>query len=85
MKARNTLRNLTLLLVFAVAAMDASATNDPKGDRATAGKATATTVPTGAPRKMAAAFVDPTLPLAALVERERAERNEKNLTLPLTK
>lgn len=85
MKALNTLRNLILLLAFAVVALDAAATDGPKSRRCSpvaqgCGKAvakTATASPANTSRKMAAAFVDPTLPLAELVERERAERSGK--------
>lgn len=85
MKALNTLRNLILLLAFAVVALDAAATDGPKSGRCSpvaqgggkAGAKTAIAGPTRTFRKMAAAFVDPTLPLAELVECERAERTGK--------
>lgn len=76
MNASATLRHLTLLLVLAMAAPAASATDH--GKKATKAAAKVSVEPAAKPqRKEVAAFVDPTVPLAELVERERTERSAK--------
>lgn len=76
MNASATLRHLTLLLVLALAAPAASATDH--GKKATKAAAKVSEEPAAKPqRKEVAAFVDPTAPLAELVERERTERSAK--------
>ncbi len=76
MNASATLRHLTLLLVLALAAPAASATDH--GKKATKAAAKVSVEPAAKPqRKEVAAFVDPTAPLAELVERERTERSAK--------
>lgn len=76
MNASATLRHLTLLLVLALAAPAASATDH--GKKATKAAAKVSVEPATKPqRKEVAAFVDPTAPLAELVERERTERSAK--------
>lgn len=73
MKALNTFRHLIILFVFGLAAGNASASEGAKKARKGDNKpAVAQTMKTQ--RKMAAPFVDPTLPLAELVERVRIER-----------
>ena len=73
MKALNFLRNLILILAFLVAASSASAADGAKKSRKLASKvATERTVKPQ--RKEVAAFVDPTTPLAELVERVRSEQ-----------
>lgn len=73
MKALNTLRNLIIILVFAVAAANASASNGASEPRKADSKS-AVAKPVTPQRKMAAPFVDPTLPLTELVERIRTEQ-----------
>lgn len=76
MNASATLRHLTILLVLAMAAPAASATDH--GKKATKAAAKVSVEPAAKPqRKEVAAFVDPTVPLAELVERERTERSAK--------
>ena len=76
MKAPTTLRHLTLLLVLALAAPAASATDH--GKKATKAAAKVSVEPAAKPqRKEVAAFVDPTAPLAEMVERERTERSTR--------
>ena len=80
MNALATLRHLTLLFVFALAAGSASASEGAKKTRkgdnpgSSAGAGPAVTRTVKAQRKMVAPFVDPTLPLTELVERARTER-----------
>ena len=74
MKALNTLRNLIFLFFFAAAAASASASDAPAkpahGEQVRKQAAHRTA---GARRKEVAPFVDPTLPLAELVERARLQ------------
>lgn len=84
MNAKNSLRALTVLLAFSSMVFAASATDEPKGEpQATGKQADAKDVSkqtrplAGTSRKMSTAFVDPTLPLAEWVERERTERTRK--------
>lgn len=73
MKALATLRHLTILFVFALAAASASASDGAKKTRRIANKpASERTVKHM--RKEVAPFADPTLPLTELVERVRTER-----------
>ena len=72
MKALTTLRNLTILLVFALAAATASASDGAKRARKAVVKAEAANT-VKPQRKEVAPFVDPTLPLTELVERVRME------------
>ena len=73
MKALNTLRNLIFFFAFVLAATSASAADGAKKVRKTVSKpAVERTVK--AERKQVAAFVDPTAPLAELVERVRTEQ-----------
>ncbi len=73
MKALPTLRHLTILFVFALAAASSSASDGAKKARKADNKPAV--VQTVKPqRKMVAPFVDPTLPLTELVERVRTER-----------
>lgn len=76
MKALRTLRHLAVLLLFALAAATASATPGERGTKKIrkAGERTAVERTTKPQRKQVAAFADPTLPLAAFVERVRAEQ-----------
>lgn len=77
MKALATLRNLTILFVFAMAASTASAADGATKGRK--GSAKPAVERSAAPqRKQVAAFVDPTAPLAELVERVRTERNTQH-------
>ena len=69
----NTFRQLSILFAFTLAFSSATATDGEKHARKSAAKPT-TAQAVKAPRKEAAAFVDPTTPLAELVERERAKR-----------
>ncbi len=72
MKALATLRHLSILVLFALAANSASATDGAKKTRKAAVKPA--TEHTAQPqRRQVAAFVDPTTPLAELVERERKQ------------
>ncbi len=67
-----TLRNILLLLVLAMAAATASAeTGRTKRNKATTRQVAA---PQNHQRHEVAPFVDPTLPLAGMVEQVRAER-----------
>ncbi len=77
MKPLATLRLLSLLVLFALAANSASAVDGAKKCRKAACKAAKEQTVTPR-RKMVAAFVDPTSPLAELVERERTARNKRN-------
>ena len=72
MKALATLRHLTILFVFALAAGSASASEGAKKTRKADNKP-AVVQPLKPQRKMVAPFVDPTLPLTELVERVRTE------------
>lgn len=73
MKALNLLRNLIFLLTFLCAASSANAAEGTEKTRKAASK-TAAERPVKALRKEVAAFVDPTAPLAELVERMRTEQ-----------
>ena len=73
MKALATLRHLTILLVFALAASTVSAADGAKKARKTNAKPAVERAAT-AQRRIVAAFVDPTAPLAEMVERVRTER-----------
>ena len=71
MNALNLLRNLLLLLTLLLAASSVSAA---EGEKNTRSGAKPHVVRTAKPqRKVVAAFVDPTLPLAGFVERIRLE------------
>ena len=72
MKALATLRHLTILFVFALAAGSASASEGAKKTRKGDNKP-AVVQAVKSQRKMVAPFVDPTLPLTELVERVRTE------------
>jgi hypothetical protein len=81
MKALNTLRHLTILFVFALAAASASASDGAKlpspgssGKTRKIADKSAVERTVKPQRKEAAPFVDPTLPLTELVERVRTER-----------
>lgn len=77
MKALNLLRNLIFLLTFLAAASSVSAaegTEKPRKASTNGSRAGAAERTVKAPRKEVAAFVDPTAPLAELVERVRTEQ-----------
>ena len=77
MKALNTLRNLIFFFAFVLAASSASAADGARKNRkVTAKPAVETTVK--APRKQVTAFVDPTAPLAELVERVRTQQAQQH-------
>jgi hypothetical protein len=73
MKALATLRHLTILFAFALAAATASASDGARKPRKAVAKAEVA-CPVKPQRKEVAPFVDPTLPLTELVERVRTER-----------
>ena len=73
MNALATLRLLTLLVLFTLAASPASAKEGAKKCRRPACRPT-TEQAAKPQRRLVAAFVDPTVPLAELVERERSAR-----------
>lgn len=73
MKALNTLRNLIFFFAFVLAATSASAADGTKRTRKVSAK-TGTEHAIKPQRKEVAAFVDPTAPLAELVERVRTEQ-----------
>lgn len=77
MKTLATLRQFLVLIVFAMAAATASAEDGSKKTRKNSKKQNVertTLAPQPAQRRQVAAFVDPTLPLAEMVERIRSER-----------
>jgi hypothetical protein len=81
MKALNTLRNLIFFFVLVLAASSASATDGAKlhspgasGKLRKADSKPAVERTAKPQRREVAAFVDPTAPLAELVERVRSER-----------
>lgn len=76
MKALDTLRNLIIFFAFVLAATSASATDGARKVRRTVSKPAVER--TAKPqRKEVAAFVDPTTPLAELVERVRTEQAQQ--------
>lgn len=77
MKALNTLRNLIFFFVFVLAATSANATDGARKNRKVVAKPTVETT-VKAERKQVAAFVDPTAPLAELVERVRTEQAQQH-------
>jgi hypothetical protein len=77
MKALNILRNLIFFFAFVLAATSANASDGAKKVRKADGKP-AMERAVKAPRKQVAAFVDPTAPLAELVERVRSEQAQQH-------
>jgi hypothetical protein len=77
MKALNTLRNLIFFFAFVRATTSASATDGAKRTRKVSAR-TGTEQAIKPQRKEVAAFVDPTAPLAELVERVRTEQAQQN-------
>ena len=76
MKALNTLRNLIFFSAFVLTATSASATDGASKTRKVVSRS-AVERTVKVPRKQVAAFVDPTAPLAELVERVRTEQAQQ--------